>query len=102
VIFIHAVEVDHGLASPFVGPDPLEGDQLINLSLSEFAIPATVLEFDDSAISEAPAEAKLQILRVGRSNYFQCNIATTTAKLAVVLSWLKQEFDPARERPNFQ
>jgi hypothetical protein len=49
VIFVHAVEVDHGLASHFVGPDPLEGDQLISLSLSEFAIAATVIEFDELA-----------------------------------------------------
>ena len=32
VIFIHAVEVDHGLASHLAGPDPLVGDQLISLS----------------------------------------------------------------------
>ena len=49
VIFIHAVEVDHGLASHLVGPDPLVGDQLISLSLSEFAIAATVLELDEPA-----------------------------------------------------
>jgi hypothetical protein len=49
VIFIHAVEVDHGLASHLVGPDPLVGDQLISLSLSELAIAATVLELDEPA-----------------------------------------------------
>lgn len=32
-----------------VGPDPLVGDQLVGLSLSEFAIAATVLELDESA-----------------------------------------------------
>jgi hypothetical protein len=49
VIFIYAVEVDHGLASHLVGPDLLVGDQLISLSLSEFAIAATVLELDEPA-----------------------------------------------------
>jgi hypothetical protein len=49
VIFIHAVEVDHGLASHLVGLDPLVGDQLISLSLSEFAIAATVLKLDEAA-----------------------------------------------------
>src|SRR5258708_7843585 len=49
VIFIHAVEVDHGLASHLVGPDPLVGDQLISLGLSEFAIAATILELDEPA-----------------------------------------------------
>jgi len=49
VIFIHAVEVDHGLASHLVGPDPLVGDQFISFSLSEFAIAATVLELDEPA-----------------------------------------------------
>jgi hypothetical protein len=48
-IFIHAVQVDHGLASHLVLPDPLVGDQLISLSLSEFAIAATVLELDEPA-----------------------------------------------------
>ena len=32
-----------------VGSDPLVGDQLISLSLSEFAIAATVLELDEPA-----------------------------------------------------
>jgi hypothetical protein len=50
VIFIHAVEVDHGLASHLVGPDPLVGDQLISLSLSEFAIAATVLKLDEAPL----------------------------------------------------
>jgi hypothetical protein len=50
VIFIHAVEVDHGLASHLVGPNPLVGDQLISLSLSEFAMAATVLELDEPAL----------------------------------------------------
>jgi Phage integrase family len=50
VKFVHAVEVDHGLASHLVGPDPLLGDQLISLSLSEFAIAATVLELDEPAL----------------------------------------------------
>src|ERR1700730_15127088 len=36
-------------ASHLVGPDPLVGDQLISLSLSEFAIAAAVLEFDEPA-----------------------------------------------------
>ena len=49
MIFIHAVEVDHGLTSHLVGPDPLVGDQLISLSLSEFAIAATILELDEPA-----------------------------------------------------
>ncbi|WP_316237145.1 hypothetical protein [Bradyrhizobium sp. SZCCHNR1015] len=49
MIFIHAVEVDQRLASHLVGPDPVVGDQLIGLSLSEFAIAATVLELDESA-----------------------------------------------------
>jgi hypothetical protein len=49
MIFIHAVEVDHGLASHLVSPDPVIGDQLISLSLSEFAIAATVLELDEPA-----------------------------------------------------
>jgi hypothetical protein len=49
VIFIHAVEVDHGLTSHLVGPDPLVSDQLISFSLSEFAIAATVLELDEPA-----------------------------------------------------
>jgi len=49
VIFIHAVEIDHGLAPHLVGPDPLVGDQLISLSLSEFAIAATILELDEPA-----------------------------------------------------
>jgi hypothetical protein len=49
VIFIHAVEVDHGLASHLVGPDPLVRDQLIGLGLSEFAIAATILELDEPA-----------------------------------------------------
>ena len=49
MIFIHAVEVDHGLASHLVGPDPLVGDQLISLSLSELAIAATILELDEPA-----------------------------------------------------
>lgn len=48
-IFIHAVEVDQRLASHLVGPDPVVGDQLVSLSLSEFAIAATVLEFDEPA-----------------------------------------------------
>jgi hypothetical protein len=34
VIFIHAVEINHGLAAHLVGPDPLVGDQLISLSPS--------------------------------------------------------------------
>ena len=46
---VHAVEVDHGLASHLVSPDPLVGDQLISLSLSEFAVAATVLELDEPA-----------------------------------------------------
>jgi hypothetical protein len=49
VIFIHAVEVDQGLAPHLVGPDPLVGDQLISLSFSEFSIAATVLELDEPA-----------------------------------------------------
>jgi hypothetical protein len=49
VIFIHAVEVDHGLTSHLVGPDPRVGDQLISLSLSEFAIATTILELDEPA-----------------------------------------------------
>src|SRR5258708_26179512 len=49
VIFIHAVEVDHRLASHLVGPDPLMVDQLISLGLSEFAIAATILELDEPA-----------------------------------------------------
>jgi hypothetical protein len=49
VIFIHAVEVDHGLASHLVGPDLLAGNQLVSLSLSEFAIAATILELDEPA-----------------------------------------------------
>jgi hypothetical protein len=49
VIFIHAVEVDHGLAAHLVGPDPLVGDQFISLRLSKLAIAATILEFDESA-----------------------------------------------------
>jgi hypothetical protein len=47
VIFVHAVEVHHGLASHLVGSDPLLCDQFISLSLSEFAIAATVLELDE-------------------------------------------------------
>jgi hypothetical protein len=49
VIFIHAVEVDHGLTPHLVGPDPLVGDQLISLSPSEFAIATTILELDEPA-----------------------------------------------------
>jgi len=49
VIFIHTVEVDHGLTSHLVSPDPLVGNQLISLGLSEFAIAATVLELDEPA-----------------------------------------------------
>src|SRR5258708_19729587 len=48
VIFIHAVEVDHGLAAHLVGPDPLVGDQLISLRLSKLPIPATILQSDYS------------------------------------------------------
>ena len=47
MIFIHAVEVDHGLATHLVSPDPVMGDQLISLGPSEFAITATVLELDE-------------------------------------------------------
>jgi hypothetical protein len=50
VIFVHAVEVDHGLASHLVRPDPLLSDQLISLGLSEFAIATTVLELDEPAL----------------------------------------------------
>jgi hypothetical protein len=50
VIFVHAVEVDQSLASHLVGPDPLLGDQLISLRLSEFAIATTVLELDEPAL----------------------------------------------------
>ena len=49
VIFIHAVEIDHGLASHLVGPDPVVGDQLVSLSLSEFSIATTVLELGEPA-----------------------------------------------------
>jgi hypothetical protein len=49
VIFVHALKVDHSLAAHLVGSDPLVGDELISLGLSEFAIAATVLEFDESA-----------------------------------------------------
>ena len=49
MIFIDAIEIDERLASHLVGPDPLVGDQLISLSLSEFAIAATVLELDEPA-----------------------------------------------------
>lgn len=48
MIFIYAVEVDHGLTSHLVSPDPLVGDQLISLGFSEFAIAATVLELDEA------------------------------------------------------
>jgi hypothetical protein len=48
-IFIDAVEVDHGLAAHLVSPDPSMGDKLISLSLSEFAITATVLELGEPA-----------------------------------------------------
>jgi hypothetical protein len=44
MIFIHAIQVHHGLAAHFVGPDPLLADQLISFSLSEFSIAATVLD----------------------------------------------------------
>src|SRR5258708_12353188 len=54
VIFVYAVEVDHGLASHLVGPDPLLGDQLISLRLSEFAIAATVLELAEPALLPVP------------------------------------------------
>jgi hypothetical protein len=43
------VEVDHGLASHLISPDPVMCDQLISLGLSEFAIAATVLELDEPA-----------------------------------------------------
>jgi hypothetical protein len=49
VIFIHAVEVDQGLAAHLVRPDPLVGDQFISLGLSKLAIAATVLELDEPA-----------------------------------------------------
>jgi hypothetical protein len=49
VIFIHAVEVDHSLASHLVGPDHLVRDQLISLRFSEFAVAATVLELGEPA-----------------------------------------------------
>jgi hypothetical protein len=49
VILIRAVEVDHGLTSHLVGPDPLVSDKLVSLSLSEFAIAATVPELDEPA-----------------------------------------------------
>jgi hypothetical protein len=47
--FVHAVEVDHSLASHLVGPDLPAGDQLVSLGLSEFAIAATALELDEPA-----------------------------------------------------
>ena len=46
MIFIYAVEINHGLAPHLVGPDPLVGDQLISFSSSKFAIAATILELD--------------------------------------------------------
>lgn len=52
MIFVHAVEIDHGLASHLICPDPLLGDQLISLGLSEFAIAATILELDEPALPD--------------------------------------------------
>ena len=47
MIFIYAVEINHGLAPHLVGPDPLVGDQLISFTASNFAIAATMLELDE-------------------------------------------------------
>jgi hypothetical protein len=51
VIFIHAVEVDHGLAAHLVGPDPLVGDQLISFSLSVPRLIANLSAFNEKVMS---------------------------------------------------
>lgn len=49
MIFIDAVEVNHGLAPHLVGPDPRVADQLIRLGFSKFSVAATVLKLHESA-----------------------------------------------------
>ena len=50
MIFIDAIEIDEGLASHLVGPDPFFRDQLVGFRLSEFSIAAPLLKFGEPAL----------------------------------------------------
>lgn len=55
MIFVHAVKVDHGLASHLVGPDPILRDQLIGFRFTEFSIAAPGSGAKELAIGQMAA-----------------------------------------------